>query len=314
MKKCFLFISVFLTFVTGCSSIPLLPQPYEVRYFTTGGDFDGWDRERINKIFEKKCPDTKSVKVSNISKKYLSLSWNIPGLYLPGGMLIELPGSFLIKKDIPYQVVATEGNSKYLIPKNDKIWSDYVIRIPIDTLKKCSITEETYKKRKKEKDRKRLAAKAVAKKKAELEKADCKVAKEKAENRKKEIKKALGLNPDEMLYYFTGVHKVVDFSTNGVFIENDCYRDHLRNMYLAVQYGADTRNLCETERKFIYTTDSYAQNDFFDNTGLFVQTENYRYTTVTGGINVVHAYKQTPYKKEEVEYKTYLKNKNNECD
>ena len=305
MKKRLWFISVFLTSVTACSSVPLLPQPYEVRYFTAGGAFDSWDSERINKNFEKKCPDTQLVEVSNISEKSLSLSWNMLGVYLPG--------SFLIEKYTPYQVIATEGNSKYLISRTDKFWSNYVIRIPIDTLKKCSITEEAYKKEKAEKDRKRLAAKAAAKKKAELEKADCKAAKEKAENRKKEIKKALGLKPDDMLHYFIGVHKVVDFSTNGVFIENDCYRDHLRNMYLVVQYGADTRNLCETERNFIYTTDSYAQNDYFDTRWLFVQTENYRYTTVTGATNVVHAYKQTPYKKEETEYKTYLKNKNNKC-
>lgn len=161
------------------------------------------------------------------------------------------------------------------------------------------------------------AKKKLQKEKAKKEAAlvDCKQAKEKAENRKKEIKTALGLKSNDYLYWGFLDHKVVDFSTNGIFIENDCYANRLRDMHLVIQYGADLRNLCREERVFIYTADSYARNDFFDGGGwLYIQVENYKYQTVAGGRNVVKAYKQIPYKAEEIDYTTYLKNKKNRCE
>ena len=155
---------------------------------------------------------------------------------------------------------------------------------------------------KKESAQKKIAqdtAKRQAKESAD--KADCEQAKAKANERTHEIKKSLGLNPDEKNLYNSFFGEVIDFSNKGVFICNS-------SVWQMVFSGGET--CTDSDRILIHTTDDYVNGQMFkDNGFLYIRVENYKYTTVMGSTNSVPAYKPTKFKASEIDYRTYLQDK-----
>lgn len=131
--------------------------------------------------------------------------------------------------------------------------------------------------------------------------ADCTQAAEKARARKKEIMKALGVSS---LTKIRG--KVVDFASNGVFVEGGC------NGIGGVMafFGVDE---CDSQRKFIYGSTNYVSGQSFDAEYIYIPSGTYKYTTVTGATNSVPAYKQTKYKLSEIDYFKYMKDSSHVC-
>lgn len=176
MKKHLLF--VFLILVSGCSStIPLLPEPYEIRYFK-------------NDITNRNCSKIR------FGTCYMRYSFSIKQLF-DEERVDRIGGIYpVIKENLnrPLQVVAKDNDSTYLVAKqNRSSWeSIYFFQIPIHILEQCTVSEEEYKKVKKEKA---LAAKVAAKKAAE------KKAKIESEKKREAEQKVAEKNNDVMKKY-----------------------------------------------------------------------------------------------------------------
>jgi hypothetical protein len=150
----------------------------------------------------------------------------------------------------------------------------------------------------------------MTKQKESMRIADCKQAIEKAKKHRNEIGEPgtmrifnaghTTVNPEGEIIS-SELYRVMDFASNGVMVSN-----------CGFVVGAS----CDNERVFVYTTDTnYANEDVFRGKGLLYKRDgNYRYTTVIGSQNSVPAYRATQYKASEIEYKTYLKDKTEECD
>ena len=127
----------------------------------------------------------------------------------------------------------------------------------------------------------------------------------KVEKRLDEIKNALGLKKDDDLYIIKGY--VVDFSDNGIMLKTNCALvgslDTLEEMKIPLQ-----RIRCN-QRVFLYTKNTdYATGDVFNGRGLiYKKVGNYKYTTITGAINSVPAFKATKYKIDELNYTKFLR-------
>lgn len=177
MKKNILFVSAFLTLITGCSSIHLLPEPHEIRYFKS---------EAIGK-----CPRMK-LGISHLS----SSSLIVDSLFVDW----QFDESYL---DIPLQVIAKDDRDGYLIKKLKRSW-EYIqssrdeidfYQVPLTALEKCTISEEAYKeKKRKQKAAQKAAAKKAAEKKAKEEK-------EKAEKKRKIEQQAAEKNNEVIKKY-----------------------------------------------------------------------------------------------------------------
>jgi hypothetical protein len=159
-----------------------------------------------------------------------------------------------------------------------------------------------------------------AKRKAELEKleikrkaefeADCKQAKLKVKAKLKKIEQSLG---KDNIKYISG--NVVDFSDNGVFVEAYSSADMMTlGMMLESPVLGMLGTMYPAERIFVYSSRDYANGEKLKNTEyIYKRVGNYKYETVGGGMNSVKAYKQTSYKKSDLDYKTYLKYKDSVC-
>lgn len=170
MKKNILFVSAFLILITGCSSIPLLPEPYEIRYFKS---------EAIGK-----CPGI----MRGIS--HLSSS----NLIIDGFFDWQFNDSDL---DRPFQVIAKNDYDGFLTVKRNRENREniYFYQVPLTALEKCTISEEAYKeKKRKQKAAQKAAAKKAAEKKAKEEK-------EKAEKKRKIEQQAAEKNNEVMKKY-----------------------------------------------------------------------------------------------------------------
>ena len=159
-------------------------------------------------------------------------------------------------------------------------------------------------------EQKKKEQQAIAKAKTEAQKADCKQAKEKAQKRLEQIKTALGMKSNEKNLRYNLIGKVVDFADNGIIISTDC-SGIWANGWMFGTFGTLMAANCEEERTFVYTKNTdYATNEKFNNKGLlYKKVGNFRYTTVTGATMSIPAYRETPYKASEIDYKTYLKDK-----
>lgn len=159
-------------------------------------------------------------------------------------------------------------------------------------------------------EQKKKEQQAIAKAKTEAQKADCKQAKEKAQKRLEQIKTALGMKSNEKNLRYSLIGKVVDFADNGIIISTDC-SGIWANGWMFGTFGTLMAANCEEERTFVYTKNTdYATNEKFNNKGLlYKKVGNFRYTTVTGATMSIPAYRETPYKASEIDYKTYLKDK-----
>lgn len=209
MKKNILFVSAFLTLITGCSSIPLLPEPYEIRYFKS---------EAIGK-----CPRMK-LGISHLSSSSLIVDslfddWQFDESYL----------------DISLQVIAKDDRDGYLIKKLKRSTWEYIqsspynrkeiyfYQVPLATLEKCTISEEAYK----EKEcKKRIAQKAAAKKAAE------KKAKEEAEKKRKIEQQATEKNNEVMKKYgkpYCNPFKVKTDGYNSPYLVGGLFSEKKRN-------------------------------------------------------------------------------------
>lgn len=115
-------------------------------------------------------------------------------------------------------------------------------------------------------------------------------------------------NEKNLRYNLIG--KVVDFADNGIIISTDC-SGIWANGWMFGTFGTLMAANCEEERTFVYTKNTdYATNEKFNNKGLlYKKVGNFRYTTVTGATMSIPAYRETPYKASEIDYKTYLKDK-----
>lgn len=165
-------------------------------------------------------------------------------------------------------------------------------------------------------EQKKKEQQAINKERHEEQLADCKQAKEKVAVRLKQIKTALGLNVNEKNIQYSLEGKVVDFTNEGIMISSDC-SGIWANGWILGDIGVMAAANCTEERWFIYTKNTdYATGEKFSNKGrLYKKAGNYKYTTITGSINSVPAFRETPYMFSEVNYKTYLKDKSiQKCD
>lgn len=140
--------------------------------------------------------------------------------------------------------------------------------------------------------------------KAEIE-ADCKEAKNIAEIKLKKIEKELGKD------LFIGEGYVIsDFASDGVMVEPSPLVKALAFAFIGV-FSAPI----QSDRAFIYGSTDYVNGESFnDAMYIYRRVGNYKYQNVSGGINSVPAYKKTLHKASELDYKTYLKNKDNVCE
>jgi len=135
--------------------------------------------------------------------------------------------------------------------------------------------------------------------------ADCEQAVAKAAEKRKSISEE-----DDLLYFGTitvdkdglledrSGYQVVDFASNGVFIQQ-----------------SGLLSLISSKRYFVYTQDKdYATNESFrTHNKIYKRAGNYKYSTLLGGTNSIPAFKATTYKVSDIAPKTYLKNKNLSC-
>jgi len=146
--------------------------------------------------------------------------------------------------------------------------------------------------------------------KEQQDNADCNQAKARAAQRLNSIKTSLEAsgNGSNIVPELNG--RVVDFASDGIMIINDCSAVWGAGMLFGQLGYMLARNNCKEERLFIYTNDTdYATGESFRDRGLIYQrVGNYRYTTITGSLYSVPAYRATPYRTEEIDYRTYLNN------
>lgn len=201
MKKNILFVSAFLTLITGCSSIHLLPEPYEIRYFKS---------EAIGK-----CPGI----MRGIS--HLSSS----NLIIDGFFDWQFNDSDL---DRPFQVIAKDDYDGFLTVKRNRENREkiYFYQVPLTALEKCTISEEAYKeKKRKQKAAQKAAAKKAAEKKAKEEK-------EKAEKKRKIEQQAAEKNNEVIKKYgkpYCNPFKVKTDGYNSPYLVGGLFSEKKRN-------------------------------------------------------------------------------------
>ena len=160
--------------------------------------------------------------------------------------------------------------------------------------------EEARLQKEKAEEEARLQKEKAEKEKAELLQniAQCRSAYETAKKKREGI-------GDELI---TLNGRVVDFADDGVMIMKDEGPD------LGLLFTTGMLSINE-KRIFVYTSDTdYATDEKFKDGGyLYKRVGNYRYTTVSGGVNSVPAYEATKYKKNEIDPKTYLSDKSLKC-
>ena len=176
MKKRLLPILTILNLVSGC--IQSLPEPYEIRYFK-------------NDITNRNCSKIR------LGTCYMRYSFGIEQLF--DEELVDQTGGIypVIKENLnrPLQVVAKDSNSTYLVAKRNRPdWeSIYFYQIPIHILEQCTVSEEEYKKVKKEKAlAAKIAAKKAAEKKAKIESEKKREAEQKASEKNNNVMKNYG--------------------------------------------------------------------------------------------------------------------------
>lgn len=107
---------------------------------------------------------------------------------------------------------------------------------------------------------------------------------------------------------------VTDFANNGLIISTKC-PDAAASMALFGGLGALAASACKEESKFIYTKNTdYATDEVYGKHHLLhVKAGYYKYTTLLGKTYSIPAEKELDISISEVEYKTYLRNKDLRC-
>lgn len=107
---------------------------------------------------------------------------------------------------------------------------------------------------------------------------------------------------------------VTDFADNGLIISTKC-PDAAASMALFGELGAFAASACKEESKFIYTKNTdYATDEVYGKHHLLHEKAGYyKYTTILGKTHSIPAEKELNISISEVEYKTYLRNKDLRC-
>lgn len=107
---------------------------------------------------------------------------------------------------------------------------------------------------------------------------------------------------------------VTDFANNGLIISTKC-PDAAASMALFGELGAFAASACKEESKFIYTKNTdYATDEVYGKHHLLHEKAGYyKYTTILGKTHSIPAEKELNISISEVEYKTYLRNKDLRC-
>ena len=107
---------------------------------------------------------------------------------------------------------------------------------------------------------------------------------------------------------------VTDFANNGLIISTKC-PDAAASMALFGELGAFAASACKEKSKFIYTKNTdYATDEVYGKHHLLHEKAGYyKYTTILGKTHSIPAEKELNISISEVEYKTYLRNKDLRC-
>lgn len=115
--------------------------------------------------------------------------------------------------------------------------------------------------------------------------------------------------------------RVIGFTSKGIIISVDCSDVKNLNNVLGdmggfiKMAGMFLESSCSEDTSFIYTNyKSYGTNEIFNGRGLvYIRSGSYQYKNKAGITTSVPAYKETNHKISEIEYKTYLKDKQLKC-
>ena len=183
MKIQKLVLPVILTLVTGCSFISRMTEPYETRYFTRSNVQSNLNNGYLesNEDFNKQCKGVRFFSSLGETEKNI--------------IVMQGPNLSEIDTKTPYHIVAEKGDDRYLASDSDR----YLVRLPVTTLEKCTVTEDVHKSNVEKERKKAIAKKEAAKKEADERKR--KAEQKKAEKKQKAEQEAAEKNNNVIKKY-----------------------------------------------------------------------------------------------------------------
>ena len=125
-----------------------------------------------------------------------------------------------------------------------------------------------------------------------------------------------GVTPKKQIKVLQGVnYKVTDFFDDGIIITRDCEAERNAGIFIGGGFGALVAGSCVETKHFIYTKNTdYATGERFGRKNLFYKEAGVRkFKNIFGKVVSIEAFEEIDRNRAEIDYKTYLRNKNLKC-